>query len=302
MKKFSLLIFSLLVITSVLNSQQLPLYSQYMMNGFLLNPGITGSVEYIPVRLTVREQWTGITDAPSTQALSTHALLSNKHIGVGGYIFNDKFGPISSTGIQASFAYHISLDENNKLGLGLALSAFQFSLDESNLEAIEDNDIALTGAVESTFVPDANFGAYLYSDKYFIGLSGVQLIQYKIKLHEQLAGNNQMIRHYYATAGYTITVSEDFDIQPSLLAKGTEKTPAQIDFNAKAIYKKNYWLGVSYRSCKSLIAIIGIKYDRYYIGYAFDYTFSPLKNYSNGSHEFMIGVNIGGNKTGSSLL
>ena len=86
MKKISLIIFSLLVITSVLKSQQLPLYSQYMMNGFLLNPGITGSVEYVPVRLTVREQWAGLEDAPSTQALSTHALLSNKHIGVGGYI------------------------------------------------------------------------------------------------------------------------------------------------------------------------------------------------------------------------
>lgn len=301
MKKV-LFTFVLIAIVFLAKSQQLPLYSQYMMNGFLLNPGITGSVEGVPIRLTVRQQWVGLEDAPATQAISAHLLLPNKQFGVGGYIFNDKFGPISSTGIQASAAYHIPLDENTKIGLGLSLSAFQFSLDEGNLTAIDDGDVVLTGAVESTFVPDANFGAYLYSDKYFVGLSGAQLVQYKIKLHEQLAGNNQMIRHYYATAGYTFKLGEEFDLQPSLLAKGTEKTPIQVDINAKALYKKHYWLGVSYRSSQSVITILGLKYDRFYFGYAFDYTFSNLKNYNNGSHEIMLGFDIGGSKTGSSLL
>ncbi|MFH2144121.1 MAG: type IX secretion system membrane protein PorP/SprF [Bacteroidota bacterium] len=302
MKNSSVLIFVLVALVQISRSQQLPLYSQYMMNGFLLNPGITGSVDYIPVRLTVRQQWTGIDDAPSTQALSAHALMKNKQMGVGGYIFNDKFGPISSTGIQASYAYHLTLNQNTKLGLGLSISAFQFKLDEANLEAIDQSDVVLTGAVESTFVPDANFGAYLYSENYFVGLSGTQLIQYKIKLNDQLAGNNQIIRHYFLTGGYNFKISDEFDIQPSVLLKGTEKSPFQIDFNAKAIYKKNYWLGISYRSSESVIALLGIKYDRYYIGYAFDYTFSTLRNYSTGSHEFMIGVDLGKCSVGSSLL
>lgn len=284
------------------NTQQLPLYSQYMMNGFLLNPGITGSMDYIPIRITARQQWTGIESAPSTQAISAHGLLVNKHMGVGGYIFNDMFGPISSTGLQASYAYHLTLNKNSKLGLGLSLSAFQFKLDEGNLESIDAGDEALTGAVESTFVPDANFGAYLYAENYFVGISGAQLIQYKIKLHEELAGNNQMIRHYYLTGGYQFKLGEEFDLQPSIMVKGTEKTPLQLDFNLKGFYKKNYWLGVSYRTSDAIIGIIGLKYDRYYIGYAFDYTFSPLKNYSNGSHEIMLGINLGGNNEGSSLL
>ena len=274
-----------------------------MMNGFLLNPGITGSVEYIPIRLTARQQWTGITDAPSTQAISAHALLTDKHFGVGGYIFNDMFGPISTTGIQASGAYHLQLNDDMKLGLGLSFSAFQFKLDETDLNAIDDyGDAVLTGAVESTFVPDANFGAYLYSERYFVGISGAQLIQYKIKLHEQLAGNNQMIRHYYLTGGYNFKLSEEFDLQPSIMLKGTEKSPFNLDFNLKAFYKKNYWFGISYRSSESAIAMLGVKIQRYYIGYAFDYTFSPIKDYSTGSHEIMIGVDLGGDEHGSSLL
>lgn len=57
-----------------LYAQQLPLYSQYMMNSFLLNPAIAGSVDYFPVILTARRQWVGINNGPSTQAISTHYL------------------------------------------------------------------------------------------------------------------------------------------------------------------------------------------------------------------------------------
>ena len=58
-----------------------------MLNGFLLNPAMAGNVDYIPLRLTVRQQWVGITDAPSTQAISGHYLFNNKKMGLGGYIY-----------------------------------------------------------------------------------------------------------------------------------------------------------------------------------------------------------------------
>ncbi|NQU82031.1 MAG: type IX secretion system membrane protein PorP/SprF, partial [Bacteroidetes bacterium] len=50
--------------------QQLPSYSQYMMNGFLLNPALAGNDGYTSINLTAREQWLGISSAPRTHALS----------------------------------------------------------------------------------------------------------------------------------------------------------------------------------------------------------------------------------------
>ena len=46
-------------------AQQFPIYSQYMMNSFLLNPAVAGHEGYTSVNLTVREQWLGLQDAPS---------------------------------------------------------------------------------------------------------------------------------------------------------------------------------------------------------------------------------------------
>ncbi|MCG8699721.1 MAG: type IX secretion system membrane protein PorP/SprF, partial [Bacteroidales bacterium] len=42
------------------SAQQLPIYSQYWMNKFLLNPAVAGHEGYTSVNLTVREQWVGL--------------------------------------------------------------------------------------------------------------------------------------------------------------------------------------------------------------------------------------------------
>jgi type IX secretion system PorP/SprF family membrane protein len=301
MKKIIIAVFAFLTLSTATQAQQLPLFSQYLLNGFLLNPAMAGSNHYSPIRATIRQQWVGLTGAPETYALSGHTQLAG-NMGVGGYIFSDKFGPVSRTGLQGSYAYHLNLGNDLKLGLGLSLSAFQYKLDESNLDIIDQSDYVINGAVETTFVPDANFGAYLYNDKFFVGFAAQQLFQFKIKL-ENNNDENQMVRHYFLTGGYTFAAGEKLDLQPSLLLKGTEKSPFQLDFNLKAIYQKNYWFGLSYRTQDALIALLGIKINNYYIGYGFDYTLSKIMDYSSGSHEIMIGINLGeGKDSGSSLL
>ncbi|MBI5217976.1 MAG: type IX secretion system membrane protein PorP/SprF [Bacteroidia bacterium] len=307
MKKY-LLFAVLLVLAWQGKSQQLPLYSQYMMNGFLLNPAIAGSKEFIPVALTVRQQWVGIKDAPQTYALSGHAApFINKHMGIGGYIYNDKFGPVSRTGLLACYAYHLKLDSKNKLAFGVSLSGFQYKIDETNLTLTNPNDDAVPHNVQSKFVPDANFGAYFYSDRYWAGLAVAQLFQWKVDIGQSVNAN-KMVRHYFITSGYKFDLNnyvKNFEIEPSLLVKATEmRSPLQLDINVKGYYKKNYWLGFSYRTQDAFITLLGVKYKQYYFGYAFDYTLSNISNYvKGGSHEIMIGVNIGeGGNKGASLL
>jgi hypothetical protein len=68
-------------ISGVALAQQVPMYSQYIMNGFLVNPSIAGRDGYSTINLTVREQWVGLADAPSTYAASFQTrLLRNSYI------------------------------------------------------------------------------------------------------------------------------------------------------------------------------------------------------------------------------
>ena len=286
-------------------AQQQSLYSQYMFNQFLINPAITGNVDYIPVRLTARQQWVGINNAPSTQSVSAHMLLGNKNMGVGGYIFSDRFGPETRLGVQASYSYIIKINSRNntKLAFGIAARALQYKLDYNSMTALDSDDDLLYQSSESTFVPDADFGVYLYQEKYFVGISATQLIGLPVEITQTATKEGEMVRHYYLHGGYKFDLGKKFQLEPSVMARTTEVTPFSIDINLRGIYQRNYWLGFSYRSSNTVIAMLGVKYKHFVLGYAYDYSLSEINNYSSGTHEIIIGYNFKEKKQkGSSLL
>ena len=304
MKKIILILFVIFNFAFFAKAQQLPLYSQYMLNGFLLNPAIAGSVDFSPICLTARQQWVGIDDAPSTQAISGYTQMK-RNMGVGGYIYNDHFGPVNRTGVQGTYAYHLDMNNQGmKLGLGVSVSAFQYAINESSFQLESDAvDPAISYSQESTFVPDANFGAYLYDEKWNVGVAVAQLFQFDLKLSNNSDARVKMARHYFINGGYLFDITSDIKLEPSVMIKATETSPMQMDLNVKAYYVRKFWLGFSYRTDNSIIAMLGLKIDKYYVGYAFDYATSNLNNYTSGSHEIMIGINLGEDENkGSSLL
>ncbi len=295
MKKL-LLLTSLLALLMPLavEAQQLPLYSQYFLNDFVINPAVAGSQKYSPVKLSVHKQWVGINDSPSTQSISGHTMLENKTVGVGGFIFNDNFGPVSHLGIQAVYSYHFHIDRKNKVSLGLAAVAFQYKMDQRFFQLTTYDDPAITYMIEKTIVPDATFGVYFYGKKYYAGITAAHLFQSKLKINRNL-DDNTMVRHYFLMGGYKFDFpsSPQFKLEPSVMMKMTEVTPLQIDFNVKFYYDDDYWFGMSIRPNDAFIAAFGVKINRYYLGYAYDFTFSDLSNYTIGSQEIVFGVNIG---------
>lgn len=271
--------------------QQMPFYSQYMNNDFFLNPAVAGSRDHIPVVLTFRKQWSGISYAPSTQTLSAHSQVF-KNMGVGGILFNDKTGPDRRTGIELAYAYHFPVTEKSKLSLGLAGYALQYVVDNTMLTLNEPDDIAIQNNKSTDILPDASGGIYFYSDKYYVGLSAPQLFQTKIEMKTEASELNTLVRHYFFTGGYRIKINDDFEAEPSLLMKAIVQAPAQMDINAKTIYKKLVWLGVSYRHNESVVMMIGAEKSNFRVGYSYDATLSNIKKYSSGSHEIFIGINI----------
>ena len=78
-KILSLVVFG--IICSASFAQQVPMYSQYIMNGFLINPSFAGRDGYTTINLTVREQWVGLEQSPSTYAASFQTrILKNSYI------------------------------------------------------------------------------------------------------------------------------------------------------------------------------------------------------------------------------
>ncbi|MGC9330683.1 MAG: PorP/SprF family type IX secretion system membrane protein [Bacteroidales bacterium] len=303
MKKILLLFYIIFGIAISAFSQQLPLYSQYMFNRLLINPAVTGSDDNIPIRLTARQQWVGIDKAPSTQMLSGHLRLNNETMGVGCVIFADRFGPESRIGIQGNYAYILPVfREKASLAFGLSFQVFQYQMDYTDFVFLDDTDPALNYSHENSWLPESDFGLYLYSENYFAGISANQMIELPLKIGGEQVEMNTLVRHYHLMGGYKFEINHEFDIEPSILVKGTEKTPIQLDVNVKGIYQDDYWLGFSYRTDGNIIAMLGLNFKDYVFGFAYDYSTSRLSNYQIGTFELMLGYDIPKRGPGSRSL
>ena len=286
MKKILITIATL--ITGMASAQQLTFESQHMLNHYLLNPGAAGAMDNLPIGLSFRQQWAGLDGAPRTQLLSGHYKFQGKKVGVGGIMFNDITGPLRKTGMEMTYAYHLDLNETDKISFGLSALLSHYTLDKTQFILHHDQDQVISGAKDSQFVPDANFGVYYYSDKYFAGISFPQLFQNKLKLGEINIDENQLRRHYYISGGYTFEVSEYVKIEPSLLMKKVVAAPLQVDINTRVIYDDFIWGGLSYRNSESIVTLLGMKKGPFFWGYAYDWTVSDLRHYSGGTHELYL--------------
>ena len=315
MKKAHIVAILLLIFTAGIKAQQLPLYSQYMFNEFLINPAVAGSDGYTSINITAREQWLGIDNSPKTHSLSYQTRIFKRsyiiksksvkrkifkpstggRVGVGGYVFDDRNGLVSRTGFQLTYAYHIWLDET-QLSFGLSGTAFQFRINDEELTFFDQSEPLLSGDLRKTiFVPDANFGVYLLNSGYHVGFSVAQLFQSYLKVGTAGLSDYRMLRHYYLSAGYIFPLQNEFTLEPSILIKTTEELLYQIDFSAKIQYKNDYWIGLSYRTAGAVVLLAGVRRNKFYFGYAFDYTLSSIMKHSIGSHEFMMAVKFGDN-------
>ena len=61
-----------------LAAQQKPGYTQYILNNYIINPAITGIENYTDVKISYRNQWTGIDGAPVTTYLSIQGPVGKK--------------------------------------------------------------------------------------------------------------------------------------------------------------------------------------------------------------------------------
>ncbi len=289
-KTVVILLIGLIQITGVYG-QQTPIYTQFMFNPFIYNPAFAGVDPYYQIRSNHRFQWIGIKDPPVTNTLSFQGPHSSLPMGFGGYLYNDVTGPTSKTGLTGSYAYNIGLTESIRLSMGISAGIIQFKVDGTQIQFKEDEpDLAILDGIQSSYVPDANFGLYLYADNYYAGFSTSQLINTKLKLTNDQNGLNKLKSHFYLIGGYKYEINTNFKIEPSLMVKGTAPAQLQADVNARVVYQDRGWLGVSFRSQDAVSFLLGyIQEERIYIGYSYDFTITGLKKYNTGSHEIMIG-------------
>jgi type IX secretion system PorP/SprF family membrane protein len=298
--------------------QQLPVYSQYLYNKFLLNPSVAGSDGYTSVSLTAREQWVGYDGAPRTFSFAVQTRLlkrsyvlkqtnvkrqvyrpkSDGKVGLGMHIFSDKNGLIQRNGFQLSYAYHTWLRNSTQLSFGLSVNGYHYKIDEDKVDFENQNDPLLNSSLRrGLFIPDATFGVHVLNAKYSFGFSVDQLFEASAKIGGSAAYQNfSLERQYYLFGSYDFSHGAYNIIQPSFLFMTSEELTPMADIGVTYIFHEDFWAGLAYRTSKALITTVGVKYQNIFIGYAFDFTMSEIQKVTYGTHEITFAIKFGDNK------
>ncbi|MEN8226650.1 MAG: type IX secretion system membrane protein PorP/SprF [Bacteroidota bacterium] len=276
--------------STALQGQQLPQYTQYMFNDFVINPAIAGVHDFYQIRTNHRFQWVGLMDPPLTNSIAFYGPHANLDMGYGGYVYNDVTGPTSRTGITGSYAYNIAISGDIRLSMGISASMMQFRIDGTQLNPRDVSDVALLQMVSTTYLPDAGIGAYLYADDFYLGISAAQLLNNNIKIFDNKNGLNRLKTHFNLIGAYRFEVDQDWILEPSIMVKGTAPKELSFDVTARTEWNKMVWGALSYRYHEAIGIMLGYSHEETLLfGYAYDIGISAIRKYNTGTHEIMIG-------------
>ena len=267
-----------------------PLSNQYIFNGLAINPAYSGSREALSATALYRNQWVGLEGAPKTMSFSLHAPLRKEKIGLGLLIINDRIGVSGETSIVANYAYRMNV-AGGKLALGLGAGITLISTAWSELVAVDPDDELLMENSPTFALPDFSIGAYYNNKNLFLGLSIPLFLCHqfnfeksKFTLHNDFSEYNYMI-----TAGNVFRINTKIKVFPALLMKYNPGNTPQVDLYSHVIFRDKFWVGVSYRSRKSLVGIFQYQINNQLrIAYSCDFDLGKLGRYNSGSHEIMM--------------
>jgi type IX secretion system PorP/SprF family membrane protein len=304
---------SIMLFYCVLQSNaQGPVYSQYILNEFLINPSVAGIDGMTTINVSGRKQWVGFQNSPQTYSasISTRILKSpfsvkngklrkgsGGRVGIGAAFVSDRNGAIERTSLQLSYAYHIFL-ENRQLSFGLSGIATQFRIDDKLAQLKNPNGDSFSGVIgQSTYIPDASAGVCYSTIKSQFGFSALNLFQSPVKLGDTHIDSKdiQQIRQYllFGVYRYVLRSNANWEVEPSAILRGNEKLLFSADFTGRVVYKKEYWAGLSVRTSGEFILLLGLRMNRVYFGYSFDYGFNDISKLTYGSHEVVLAVKLG---------
>jgi type IX secretion system PorP/SprF family membrane protein len=325
-----ILLLPILIVTQWSAAQQLPQFSQYNRNQFMVNPAAAGMYDFLDVTIGGRSQWLGATNAPLTAYAYASTVLSRnktrynpslrtsygpiaspkvntgklKH-AVGGQVIADQYGAFRDISFAGTYAIHlpVSRDFNMSFGAKLGLSNSSFLQDRAQVlsQMSGYSGPVVTDATYENYLTNQsslNFmeigaGLFFYSNKMYAGIAADQLSRNAISFGSGTANFDPQF-HFNFTAGYRFDLTDEWTFMPSLLMKLMPPAPTSIEGSLQFEYKRWLWFAASYRHQDAIVGMLGCNLsERFKIGYSYDFSITEFNNYSSGGHEVILGLMLG---------
>jgi type IX secretion system PorP/SprF family membrane protein len=281
---------ALLLFSSVLFAQQESLFTTYRYHMNVVNPAYAGVDGETVLMSTIRQQWTGIKDAPQTQAVSFGTAVGS-NLGLGISMVHDRTFIERQTQLGIDFSYKLQVSALTDLYLGIKAGGNFYDVNTSGLETYSaQSDPAL--ATINQFNPNVGVGALLKNDTFFVSLSVPRI------LNTERARNKDGYTavatdraHVYLSSGYNydLGTATALVLKPSFMMRYVNGAPLSLDLNVMLQIEKFLEIGGSYRVDKAYAGIAGLTIsDHLTLGYAYETNTGKIVASAKNSNEFFL--------------
>jgi type IX secretion system PorP/SprF family membrane protein len=263
-------------------------FYKYHMN--VINPAYSGVDGQTVITTSFRNQWSGVSDAPKTQAVSFGMPLVN-NLGIGTAIVNTSTFIEKQTSIDINLSYKVKMNEKADLYFGVNAGATSFDLNASGLALYGvETDPALASV--HSFNPNFGAGALLKSEKYYVSLSVPKLVHIQnAKNDDGYATIETNKPSIYLSGGYDFSLNPEntFILKPSVLARYVTDVPFSVNFSAMLQIHNNFEIGGLYRTDEAFAAMANfILNKKLVIGYAYEMSTISTMASAKSTHEILL--------------
>lgn len=299
------IIFLMLVSNQLLATD--PQFTQFYAAPLYMNPAFAGAIDCWRAGANYRSQWS-FSNQPYTtySAYIDHNLAATTRFkgGAGLYVFRDSPGAGNYTTYEIApmLSYFVNINKKTTLRFGLQPS---YHLKYGNFGSFTFGDQIdqirgpIFGTADNGGIPsqlnffDLSTGFLLFSDNYWVGLSGHHLLKVPFAFENNRAA---VPMKFSLHGGYKFYLESAGDYETSISPVINIRSQwANLQMDAGFYYQAKYLtLGLWYRglpviggagfNTDMVAALVGFKWNQYKVGYSYDLTLSKMA-YTYGSHE-----------------
>jgi len=283
------LVAACVILTTTVQAQVDPLYSQYLNNPFLINPAYGGMNKSMNLMVGYRKQWAGFDGSPNTISATGHTSLFDNRMGAGLIISQDKVGENTNTFVQATYSYKVRFDDYRYISFGLQAGFMNFKSDNSELNIAAPDDPVFANPINIT-KPSFGAGAIFRTDKLFLGLSVPRILNVKATFEDLTTSIYS--QHFYGFASYIFLLSDRVKLKPAVLVRAVSGSPLSTDLNFQFNIDERYAVGVLTRNFNTYGFLAQMKINELRFGYVFEMPTNNSVGTRFTSHEITLGLNL----------
>lgn len=256
-----------------------PLGAQYFHNQYLANPAMAGYRGGMRLNLGYRNQSDNIPGSPKN--LSVTGDYGTERVGVGINFFKDEAGLFNRSRLQGTYAYHLPLDDSQKLHCGISLG---IQTERLNNQAIvgSPNDQVVISFNDQESILDGDFGM-AYTSSTFSIMGSISNLSRQLKIEDEQTADFGM---FYTAVGYKIKLT-DWHVEPKVAYRGFLNFQNILDVGAEISTSSDQLLFMSmYHSNKTMS--FGISYHQkkdWKLFLMYNNPTQELKSYATGTFE-----------------